>query len=95
MTDPVVGHLERRVEDLEDTVAAALGHGLVDDLTARVEELGVLAVTHDDLLKVRTDVARLAAEITRLRADLHAELDDLAAAIVDLGDARRPHRQAG
>ena len=87
--------LERRLEDTEDTVAVALGRDRVDDLVARVEELSLSAVTHDDVLRVRTDIARLAAELSRVRAELHAELDRVSGVLIDLSDPRYPRRAAG
>jgi hypothetical protein len=75
--------LDRRLEDLEDTVAAALRTDRLDELAERVEELAMTSTTHDDLLGVRMHAARLAGEVTRtvteLRADharLHATLAD-------------------
>lgn len=87
--------IERRLEDTEDTVAAALGRDRVDDLFDRLEELALSAVTHDDVLRVRTDVARLAAELSRVRAELHAELDRVSGVLIDLSDPRYPRRAAG
>jgi hypothetical protein len=87
--------MERRLEDVEDALAAALAPDRVDELALRVEELSVTAVSHDDLLRVRTDAARLTAEVTRVRAELQAELDQLTAALADIGDAGYPRRAAG
>ena len=87
--------VERRVEDAEDAVAAALAPDRIDDLGHRVEELAVTAVTHDDLLQVRIDIARLTAELTRVRAELQAEIDRVNDALLDVTDARLPRRAAG
>ena len=87
--------IERRLEDAEDSIAASLAPDRVDDLDDRVETLAVTAVSHDDLLQVRLDVARLAAELTRVRAELQQELDRVSEALADLGDARYPRRAAG
>ena len=87
--------LERRVDDTDDTVAAALGPDRVDDLWHRVEELGVSAVTHDDVLQLRMEAANLRAEITKVRSELHAELDRLAAVVDDLSEADYPKRAFG
>jgi predicted nucleic acid-binding Zn-ribbon protein len=87
--------VERRLEDAEDGIAAALSADRVDDLSHEVEQLAVTAVTHDDLLQARLEIARLAAELTRVRAELQAELDDLAAALRDVADPRVPRRAAG
>ena len=84
--DERLHRLERRLEDTEDTVAASLDVDRLDDLTHRVDTLAVTAMTHDDLLQVRLDVARLAAELTRVRAELQAELDRLVMHVDDLAD---------
>jgi hypothetical protein len=75
--------LERRLEDLEDTVAAALRADRLDLLDERVDDLAMVVTTHEDLLEVRMHAARLAGEVARsvveLRADqarLHALLND-------------------
>jgi predicted nucleic acid-binding Zn-ribbon protein len=86
---------ERRLEDVEDALAAALAPDRVDDLGHRVETLSVTAVSHDDLLHVRMDVARLAAELTRVRAELQAELDQLTGAVLDARDPGFPRRASG
>ena len=71
--------LERRVADMEDTVAAVLDRNRLDDLAEQLDELAMTSTTHDDLLGVRMHAARLAAEVSRtvseLRAD-HARLGD-------------------
>ena len=90
-----LARLERRIDDAEDAIHAALAPDRVDDLTVRVETLALSAATHDDLLAVRTDSARLAAELTRVRAELQAELDRLAALLLDVADPRLPRRAAG
>lgn len=72
-----LARLERRVEDMEDTAAAALAPDRLDDLAARLEELSVMAPTHDDLLAVRMHAARLAAEVARQVTELRAQLDGL------------------
>jgi tRNA(Ser,Leu) C12 N-acetylase TAN1 len=87
--------LERRVEDAEDALAASLSVDRIDELQQRLEVLAVTAISTDDLLQVRMDVARLAAEITRVRAELHAELDQVTSALLDLADPRYPRRAAG
>lgn len=86
---------ERRLEDVEDALAASLSVDRIDDLVQRVEELALTAPTPDDLLRVRMDVARLAAELTKVRAELHAELDGVTAALLDVSDPRVPRRAAG
>src|SRR4051794_35019076 len=60
--------LERRVEDAEDAAltAVALGPERVGELANRVEELGLTAATHEDVLEVRLHSARLATELTRV-----------------------------
>ena len=71
--------LERRLADVEDTVAAVLDRSRLDDLAEQIDELAMTSTTHDDLLGVRMHAAHLAAEVTRsvveLRAD-HAGLRD-------------------
>jgi predicted nucleic acid-binding Zn-ribbon protein len=87
---------ERRLEDAEDTLATALADERIDDVALRVEQLAVTAVTTDELLETRLEIARLAAEITRVRAELQAELDGVTAALLDVADAQRmPRRAAG
>jgi hypothetical protein len=96
--DPVeqrLRRLERRVEDAEDALAASLAPDRIDELEQRLEVLAVTAISTDDLLQVRMDVARLAAEITRVRAELHGELDQVTSALLDLADPRYPRRAAG
>lgn len=83
------------MEDAEDTLAASLSPDRVDELAERIDALTVTAVSHDDLLQVRVDVARLAAELTRVRADLQAELDQVTSALLDAADPPLPRRAAG
>lgn len=77
--DARLGHLERRLEDLEDTVAAALTTDRLDRIDDRLDELAMVVTTHEDLLEVRMHAARLAGEVARsvveLRAD-HARMHD-------------------
>lgn len=96
--DPIEQRLrrfERRLEDAEDALAVSLAPERIDDLEHRVGALAVTAVSHDDLLQVRLDVARLTAEITRVRAELQAELDQVTSALLDVADPRFPRRAAG
>lgn len=86
---------ERRLEDAEDALAASLAPDRIDDIADRVEQLAVTAVTHDDLLQVRLDVARIAAELTRVRSELQSELDQVTAALLDVADPRYTRRAAG
>ena len=83
--------LDRRLEDLEDTVAAALRTDRLDDLADRVEDLAMTSTTHDDLLGVRLHAARLAGEVTllvtELRADHSRMHDHLADHLADRGEA--------
>ena len=67
--------LERRVADLEDTVAAVLDRNRLDDLAEQLDDLAMTSTTHDDLLGVRMHAARLAAELTRSVTELRADLD--------------------
>ena len=55
--------LERRLEDLEDLVAAALSTARLDELEQRVDELALMTPTVDDLLQVRLQLARLAGDL--------------------------------
>lgn len=55
--------IERRLEDLEDLVAAALSVERLDDLERRVDELALMAPTIDDLLQLRMQLARLHGDI--------------------------------
>ena len=91
----ILRRIERRLEDVEDTLAASLAPDRIDELDQRIDALAVTAVSHDDLLQVRVDVARMAAELTRVRAELQAELDQVAAAVLDVVDPRFPRRAAG
>ena len=92
--DERLHRLERRLEDVEDSVAASLGVDRIDDLGHRVELLALNAVTHDDVLEVRMDAARRAAELTRVRAELQYEIDRLATMLDDLVEPE-PRRAAG
>jgi hypothetical protein len=93
--DERLHRLERRLEDVEDTVAATLDVDRVDDLAHRIDALAVTAVSHDDVLQVRMDVARLAAELTRVRAELQSEVDRLTTMVDDLAEPGYPRRAAG
>jgi hypothetical protein len=70
--------IERRLADVEDTVAAALEPSRLDDLAERVDDLAMTSTTHDDLLGVRMHAARLAAEVTRSVSELRGDLDRIA-----------------
>jgi hypothetical protein len=97
-THPVESRLrqfERRLDDAEDTLATTLADDRIDDVALRVEHLALTAVTTDDLLETRLEIARLAAEITKVRAELQAELDGVTAALLDVADDRYPRRAAG
>ena len=83
--------MERRLADVEDTVAAALNPSRLDDFAEQLDELAMTSTTHDDLLGVRMHAARLAAEVTRSVTELRADLAQLA----DRGNAASKHRQAG
>ena len=87
--------VERRLEDAEDALAVSLSPDRIDDLADRVEQLSVTAVSHDDLLQLRLDIARMAAELTKVRAELQAELDQVTSALLDVTDVRFPRRAAG
>ena len=88
--------IERRLADVEDTVAAALDPSRLDDLAERVDDLAMTSTTHDDLLGVRMHSARLAAELTRSVTELRADLDRLSGR-EDSGAAAHTHahRHAG
>jgi hypothetical protein len=90
-----VRRVERRLEDAEGTIAAALHDDRVDDLAQQLAHLALTTPTPDDLLHARLEIARLAAEITRVRAELQAELDEVTAALADARDAGYPRRAAG
>jgi hypothetical protein len=70
-----LGSIERRLADVEDTVAATLDRSRLDDLAEQLDELAMSSTTHEDLLGVRMHAARLAAEVTRSVMELRAELD--------------------
>ena len=86
---------ERRLEDAEDALAASLSPDRIDELADRIDQLSVTAVSHDDLLQLRLDIARTAAELTKVRAELQAELDQVTSALLDVTDPRFPRRAAG
>jgi hypothetical protein len=69
-----VERLERRIDDMEDIAVAALAPDRVDDLAEQLEELAMMAPTHDDLLTVRLHAARLAGEVARSVTELRADL---------------------
>ena len=84
--------IERRLADVEDTVAAALNPSRLDDFAEQLDELAMTSTTHDDLLGVRMHAARLAAEVTRSVTELRADL----ARLSDREEASAAkHRQAG
>ena len=87
--------VERRLEDTEDALAASLSPDRIEELADRIDALSVTAVSHDDLLQLRLDIARLAAELTKVRAELQAELDQVTSALLDVADPRFPRRAAG
>lgn len=87
--------VERRLEDVEDALAASLSPDRIDDVAERLETLAVTAVSHDDVLQLRVDIARVAAELTRVRAELQAELDQVTSALLDVADPRFTRRAAG
>ena len=60
--------VERRLEDVEDAVHAALDPAGLEALGARLDELAVSAVTSDELLEVRLHSARVATELDRVAA---------------------------
>jgi predicted nucleic acid-binding Zn-ribbon protein len=74
---------DRRLEDLEDTVATVLRADRLDDLADRVDDLAMTSTTHDDLLGVRMHAARLAGEVTRLVTELRADHDRVHGALTD------------
>lgn len=88
-----LARLERRLEDLEDTVAASISPDRVDDVVARLDELLLTAATADDILRVRTEVARLAAELSRVRAELQLQVDNVTTALLDVSDPRFPQER--
>ena len=93
--DERLHRLERRLEDVEDTVAATLDVDRIEDVSHRVETLAVTAVTHDDVLELRMDAARLAAELARVRAEMAAAIDRLTALVDDLLAPEYPRRASG
>ncbi len=78
-----LNRLERRVADLEDTVAAVLDRSRLDDLAEQLDELAMTSTTHDDLLAVRMHAARLAAEVSRTVTELRADHLRLGVALDD------------
>ena len=83
--------IERRLADVEDTVAAALNPSRLDDIAERVDDLAMTSTTHDDLLEVRMHAARLAGELTRSVTELRADL----AQVSGHEEAPAAHRHAG
>ena len=94
-TDVRLARLERKLEDVEDLLVAAAAPDRIDDAVHRLEELALTAATADDVLRVRTEVARLAAELSRVRADLQQQVDNVTAALLDASDPRFPRRATG
>jgi hypothetical protein len=70
-----VERLERRVEDVEDAACAGLAPDRLDVLTARVDDLDLMAVTHAELMEVRMHSARVMAEVERLAVEIRDEAD--------------------
>jgi DNA-binding SARP family transcriptional activator len=75
-----IERLEQRLDDMEDIAVAALSPDRVDALSEQLEELALMAPTHDDLLSVRLHAARLAGEVSRTVTELRADLAQLLAA---------------
>jgi hypothetical protein len=73
-----IDQLERRIDDMEDIAVNALAPDRVDELAERIEELALMAPTHDDVLSVRLHAARLAGEVARSVTELRADLARLA-----------------
>jgi predicted nucleic acid-binding Zn-ribbon protein len=67
--------LERRLEDTEDTLWAALAPDRLDDLCVRVDSLAADAATHEQLLEVRLHVTRVATELDRVTTELRTAVD--------------------
>jgi hypothetical protein len=70
-----VERLERRVDDVEDAACAGLAPDRIDVLTARVDDLDLMAVTHTELMEVRMHSARVMADLERLAAEVRGEAD--------------------
>ena len=70
--------LERRLDDTEDDVWAALAPDRLDDLWGRVDELAAAAATQEDLVELRLLVSRLSTELARITAELRGALDEAA-----------------
>lgn len=75
--------LERRLADIEDTVATVLDRNRLDDLDERIYELAMSSTTHDDLLSVRMHAAHLATEVARSVVELRADHAGLREAFTD------------
>ena len=67
--------LERRVDDVEDAFCAGLAPDRLDALTARVDDLDLVAATHAELMEVRMHSARVMAELNRLTLEVRGEAD--------------------
>ena len=74
-----LARLERRLEDVEDAVHAALDPAGLEALAARLEELSISAVTSEELLEVRLHSARVATDLDRLGHELRTQVDRVAA----------------
>jgi hypothetical protein len=70
-----VERLERRVDDVEDAACVGLAPDRIDVLTARVDDLELMAATHADLMEVRMHSARVMAELNRLAVEVRGEAD--------------------
>lgn len=91
-----VERLETRMEEVEDTAAAALASGTLEALAWRVEELTARTPDPDTLIELRLESHRLAAEVARLTAELGEQsaktrrLEAMADAVIDLTHATAP-----
>jgi len=73
-----VEKLERRLDDTEDDVWAALAPDRLDDLWVRVDDLAAGTATHEELVELRLHVSRVATELARVTTELRGALEQAA-----------------
>lgn len=72
-SDGRLAAIERRLEDLEDLVTAAVAVERIDDLERRLDELSLMAPTIDDVLQLRLQLARLHGDVVAAEEQRHRE----------------------
>jgi hypothetical protein len=67
--------VERRLDDAEDSLWAALAPDRLDDVCERVDSLASGGATREELLEVRLHVTRVATALDRVTTELRAAIE--------------------